>query len=124
MGSWKPICLKTAIDDFRHSNSRFYALFVDFRDAFGSISQGSLIKSLLECGIEQAYCYIIADIYQNSHFEVLCDEGLSKEFELTNGEKTGDPGSPFWFIILLDKILRKVIVQSISNRTQNYQKTY
>ena len=60
-------CLKTAIDDFRHSNSRFYALFVDFRDAFGSISQESLIKSLLECGIERTYCYIIADIYQNSH---------------------------------------------------------
>ena len=54
-------CLKTAIDDFRHSKSRFYALFVDFRDAFGSISQESLIKSLLECGIEQTYCYIIAD---------------------------------------------------------------
>ena len=47
-------------------------------------------------------------------FEVLCDEGLSKEFELTIGEKTGDPGSPFWFIILLDKILRKVIEVSIT----------
>ena len=88
-------CLKTAIDDFRYSNLRFYALFVDFRDAFGSISQESLIKSLLECGIEQTYCYIIVDIYQNSHFEVLCDEGLSKEFKLTIGEKTWDPGSPY-----------------------------
>ena len=45
---------------------------------------------------------------------MLCDKGLSKEFELTIGEKTGDLGSPFWFIILLDKILQKVIEVSIT----------
>ena len=32
-------CLKTATDDFRHSSSKFYTLFMEFRDAFGSLSQ-------------------------------------------------------------------------------------
>ena len=107
-------CLKTAIDDFRHSSSKFYTLFVDFRDAFGSLSQEYLIKCLLEYGIQQTYRYIIADVYQKSHSEVLCDEGLSKEFELTVGEKTGDPASPFWFILALDKTLRKVVEVSFA----------
>ena len=52
---------------------------------------------------------IIADVYQKSHFEVMCDEGLSKEFGLTVDEKTGDPASPFLFILALDKTLRKVV---------------
>ena len=85
-----------------------------------SLSQEYLIKSLLEYGIEQTYSYIIADVYQKSHFEVLCDEGLSKEFELTVGEKTGDPASPFWFILALDKTLWKVVEVSIAeHRTIN-----
>ena len=31
--------MKTAIDDFKQQSSRFYAIFVDFRDAFGSLDQ-------------------------------------------------------------------------------------
>ena len=53
-----------------------------------------IFKSLLEYGIKQTYCYIIANVYQKSHFEVFCDKGLSKEYELTVGEKMGDPASP------------------------------
>ena len=43
-------CLKTAIDDFKHLSTKFYAIFVDFRDAFGSLDQVCLIKTLLESG--------------------------------------------------------------------------
>ena len=89
-------CLKTAIDDFRHQSSKFYALFIDFRDA---LKQSHMIKQLVECGIEETYCRIIADIYQDSHFEVICDQGISKEFNLNMGYKTGDPASPIFFII-------------------------
>ena len=32
-------CFKTAIDDFKHRSSKFYTLFVDFRDAFGSLDR-------------------------------------------------------------------------------------
>ena len=37
---------------------------------------------------------------------MLFDEG--KKFELTVGERTGDPASPSWFLLTLDKTLRKV----------------
>ena len=32
-------CLKTAVDDFKHGNSKFYGLLIDFKDAFGSLKQ-------------------------------------------------------------------------------------
>ena len=57
------------------------------------------LKYLSACGIEETYCEIVLDIYQDSHFEVLCDEGLSKEFALKTGCKTGDPASPIFFIL-------------------------
>ena len=37
--------MQTAIDDSKHISSRFYAIFVDFRDAFGSLDQGYLFDS-------------------------------------------------------------------------------
>ena len=100
--------MKTAIDDFKHTSSRFYTIFVDFRDAFGSIDQEYLIRSLLDCGIEKTYCLLIADIYQDSYFEVICGKELSKEFSLTIGTKTGDPLSAILFIITLDRSLKEV----------------
>ena len=54
-------------------------------------------------------CRIIADICQDSHFEFICDQGISKEFNLNIGCKTGDPASPIFFIIDLDKSLRGVV---------------
>ena len=68
-----------------------------------------MIKWLVECGIEETYCRIIADIYQESHSEVICDQGISKEFNLNIRCKTGDPASPIFFIIDLDKCLRGVV---------------
>ena len=79
-------CVKTAIEDFKHMSSKFYGLFINFRDAFGSLDQSHMIKNLAACGIEETYCKIVLDIYQDSHFEVICDEG--KEFALKTGRKS------------------------------------
>ena len=102
------------------NSSKFYVCFIDFKDAFGSLDHHFLINSLLESGIEHTYCRIIADIYEDSHIEVICGEGLSKEILRTVGCKTGDPGSPIYFIIGLNRLLRGVLdsallVLNISN---------
>ena len=91
-------CVKTAIDDFKHMSSKFYGLFIDFRDAFGSLDQSHMIKNLSACGIEETYCKIVLDIYQDSHFDVICDEGLSKEFALNTGCKTGSSQPNIFYI--------------------------
>ena len=105
-------CVKTAVDDFKHISSRFYTLFIDFRDAFGSIKHEYLIKSLLEAGIEEGYCEIFADIYEDAHIEVICGNALTKEFARTIGCKTGGPASQVLFIVGFDKHLRRAVIKA------------
>ena len=100
--------MKTAIDDFRHTSSRFYAIFIDLREAFSSLDQEYLIRSLLDSGIEKTYCLLIADIYQDSYFQVICGKELSSEFSLTIGTKTREPLRTILLIITLDRTLKDV----------------
>ena len=95
-------------------STKFYAIFIDFCDAFGSLDQVYLIKTLLESGTEKEYCLLIADIYQESHFQVIiCGKELSKGFLLTKGTKTGCPLSSILFIIDLDKTLKEILPHAI-----------
>ena len=107
--------MKTAIDDFKHKSSCFYTIFVDFRDAFGSIDQKYMINILLNCGIEKTYCLLIADIYQSSYFQVICGKELTKNFQLTVGTITGDPLSAILFIITLDTSLKEVHYRAVTS---------
>ena len=77
-------CLKTAINDFKHLSTKFYTIFVDFRDAFGSLNHQNSVRKWLRKRI-----LLIANIYQESHSQVICGKELSKEFLLTKGTKTG-----------------------------------
>ena len=61
----------------------------------------------------------MADIYKESHFEVICGNQLSKEFTLPVGTKTGDALSAVLFIIVLDNSLKEVHHLAIIN--QNIQ---
>ena len=101
--------MKTAMDGFKHRSSKFYDCFIDFKDAFRSLDHRFLINSLPESSIKHTYCRIIADIYKDSHTEVICGEGLLKEFLCTVGCKTGDPSSPIYFIIGLNRLLQGVL---------------
>ena len=88
--------------------NKFYPLFVDFRDAFGSLDQNDPIRTLLEVGINKDHCLLITGIYQESHFQVICGNELSKEYLLTVGTKTGCPLSAVLFAIQLDRSLQEV----------------
>ena len=72
--------LKTAIDDFRHISSKFYTIFVDFRDAFGSLNQDYLIRTLLNSDIAKGYCEIIADIIRILISRLFVVKNLQKNF--------------------------------------------
>ena len=63
---------------------------------------------MLESGIAKQYCEIVADIYTDSHFQVICHNDLTKEFSLSVGAKTGCPLSALLFVISLDKSLKEI----------------
>ena len=79
------------------SNSGFYTVFVDFRNAFGSVDQKYLIRALLDSRVKTLYWELVEDIYEDSHFEVICGNQLSKKFALPVKTKTGDPLSAMIF---------------------------
>ena len=62
------------------------------------------------------YCELIADIYEESHFYVICANQLTKKFSLPVGTKTGDPISAVLFIIVLDNSSKEVHHLAIINR--------
>ena len=41
-------CLKTAIDDFKHESAKLFIVFLDFRDAFGTLPHRVMIDALMQ----------------------------------------------------------------------------
>ena len=89
-------CLKTAIDDFKHE-SRFYAVFLDFRDAFGSPHHCVMLHSLEEIYLPEQYIHIVKDVYEKYFLQQ-----LTKPVKLEVGIKTGCPWSAVNFIVALN----------------------
>lgn len=98
--------LKTGIDDFKHLSSRFYTVFLDFRDAFGTLSHSVMIQSLVEINLPSVFIDIIRDIYTDSFIQVICGDQLTKPIHLGVGIKTGCPWSAVNFIIAINSWLK------------------
>ena len=98
-------CLKTAIDDFKHE-SRFYAVFLDFRDAFGSLPHCVMLHSLEEINLPEQYIHIVKDVYEKSFIRVICGQQLTKPVKLEVGIKTGCLWSAVNFIVALNHWLK------------------
>ena len=105
--------LKTAIDDFRHLSKKFFLVFVDFADAFGSVRHDFMFSTLNDFHIPMQYCCLIEDLYRYSTFSVLCGFRLSKTFYIVRGTKTGDPLSALLFILVVDKICKPMLTYSL-----------
>lgn len=95
-----------AIDDFKHESSRFYAVFLDFRDAFGSLPHSVMLHSLEEIKLPEQYIHIIKNVYDNSFLQVICGHQLTKPVKLEVGIKTGCPWSAVNFILALNHWLK------------------
>ena len=101
--------LKTVIDDFRHMSVKFYLLFVDFADAFGSVRHDFIFSTLATFNIPNMYCCLVEDLYRYSSFSVLCGFNLSKLFYIVQGTKTGDPLSALLFILVIDRVCKPML---------------
>ncbi len=99
-------CLKAGIDDFKHSSARFFTVFLDFRDAFGSLSHDVMLHALDEIRLPQPYVDVIKDVYNNSYVQVICGSVLTDPIPLKIGIKTGCPWSAVNFILAINAWLK------------------
>ena len=105
--------LKTAMDDFCHLSTKFYAVFIDFADAFGSVKHTFIFESLEHFNIPTIYNCLIEDLYKYSNFEVICGFELTKRFVIIRGTKTGDALSALIFIIVIDRICKPMVTTAL-----------
>jgi hypothetical protein len=84
-----------------------YLLYIDFKNAFGSIDHARLLSIMVDIGYPQDAINLIGNIYSNSstiffrsHF------GKTKPVHIQRGTIQGDILSPYLFIIFLEPLLR------------------
>lgn len=65
------ILFQTAIDDFKHESTKFFSVFLDFRDAFWTLSHNIMIRALEEIHLPEMYTDIIKDVYMGSFIQVI-----------------------------------------------------
>ena len=105
--------LKTEIDDFKHLSTKFYEMFSDFADAFGSVKHDFIFQTLEKFSIPTYIGRITEDLYRDSCFEVISCYLLSKRFYITRGTKTGDPLSAFLFIMVIDVVCKPMLSSAL-----------
>ena len=105
--------LKSSLDDFRHLSTKFYLVFIDFADPFGSVSHNFIFQTLEHFQIPLVYCCLIEDLYKYSSFRIICGYELTQEFFIIRGTKTGDPLSAILFILVIDRICKPMMSSAL-----------
>ena len=79
----------------------FYALFLDWAQAFDSVNHTALNISLQRIGFPDHYVQCIMAIYSNATFRVRDGNVTSKSYPFKRGIRQGCPLSPYVFIIVI-----------------------
>ena len=84
-------------------SAKSYSVFLDFRDAFGTLPHNIMIKALEEIHLPQVYTDIIKDAYKSSFIQVIFGVQLTEQIPLRLGIKTGCLWSAVNFILALNQ---------------------
>ena len=94
------------------TESRGVITYIDFVAAFDSILHSYMLQALLEYGVPRKYCRLVAKIYQVAAVQVRIQETsgerkLSRPIPIRRGAIQGDIPSPVYFLVALDRLLKK-----------------
>ena len=84
-------------------------MFIDFSNAFDSVSRSMMQKILIAYGVPDKVVSMIMYMYNGSKAHVMTPDGPSDEFEITAGVLQGDTLAPFLFVIIVDWVMRNAI---------------
>ena len=92
--------LISALEDARLPNQNIYILYIDFKNAFGSIDHAKLLAIMHDLGYPTDSINLIGNIYSQS-FTVFIGEHFGKTLPIPiqRGTIQGDTLSPYLFII-------------------------
>jgi hypothetical protein len=99
--------LITALEDAKFTNQDIYLLYIDFKNAFGSIDHARLLAIMYDLGYPLDAVQLVGNIYLHST-TIFSGEyfGKTPPIHIQRGTIQGDTFSPYLFLIFLEPLLR------------------
>ena len=96
-----------ALEDARFMNQDIYILYIDFKNAFGSIDHARFLAIMKDLGYPTDAINLIGNIYTQAS-TIFTGEHFGKTLPISiqRGTIQGDIHSPYFFIIFLEPLLR------------------
>lgn len=92
----------------KNKGKKLYCFFVDYKAAFDNINRDALFYKLYNTGLSYKFMTVLMELYRDTTARVWCKEGLSSEFETSNGVKQGCPLSALIFALFLNDLYEEL----------------
>ena len=106
--------LHSLTGDAKRLQKNVFLAWLDFKNAFGSVSHDVIKITLKHLGIPDGIVDLVNNIYTNATTEVRTANGTTPPIPILAGVKQGCPLSPILFNLCIEIILRSVIAKGQS----------
>jgi len=89
----------------REYNQPVHNCFTDFKKAFDSVWHKGLLAVLKSFGVSYKTVHLLQTLYATAQSAVLVDGSLTRWFQMTVGNRQGDPALPNIFLAFLECIM-------------------
>ena len=99
--------LIATLEDAQFTNQDIYLLYIDFKNAFGSIDHARLLAIMKDLGYPEDAVKLLGNIYSQSNTIFIGEHfGQTQKIPIQRGTIQRDTLSPYLFIIFLEPLLR------------------